>query len=41
MGVAKLTDEFRKTDENGVLDFQETLEYLKNIMELMNENKKN
>jgi hypothetical protein len=40
MGVAKLNSEFRKTDENGILDFKATLENLKKIVELINESEK-
>jgi hypothetical protein len=40
MGVAKLNSGYRKTDENGMLDFQATLENLKNIMNLINETEK-
>ena len=40
MGVAKLNSEFRKTDNKGILDFQLTVENLREIMELINETEK-
>ena len=40
MGVAKLNSEYRLTNENGLLDFQATVENLKGLMKLINETKK-
>ena len=40
MGVAKLNPEYRITNENGLLDFQATVENLKGIMKLINETEK-
>jgi len=37
MGVAKLKDEYRLTNENGLLDFQATVENIKRIMKLIND----
>ncbi|MBZ0328292.1 MAG: PD-(D/E)XK nuclease family protein [Altibacter sp.] len=40
MGVAKLNSEYRLTYENGLLDFQATVENLKGLMKLINETEK-
>ena len=40
MGIAKLNSEYRKTNENGLLDFEATVENLKGLMELINETEK-
>jgi len=40
MGVAKLNPEYRITNENGLLNFQATIENLKGIMRLINETEK-
>ena len=40
MGVAKLNSEYRLINENGLLDFQATVENLKGLMKLINETEK-
>jgi hypothetical protein len=40
MGVAKLNSEFRITNENGLLNIQETIENMKRIMKLIDETEK-
>lgn len=40
MGVAKLNDEYRLTNEDELLDFQATVENIKRFMELINETEK-
>ena len=40
MGVAKLNSEYRLTFENGLLDFEATVENLKGLMKLINETEK-